>query len=159
GDKSWRLQRDDTTNHLVFGTTGLSKGTLSGVTNVNDGQWHHVAAVYDGSNKYLYIDGNLDASLAVTGTISNSSYNVAIGENLEKTGRQFYGNIDEVRIWNIARTQAQIQADMSTSLCGTESGLVAYFPLNEGVVSNNNSSITLADDITANNNNGALTNF
>ncbi len=35
--------------------------------NVNDGQWHHAAAVYDGTNAYLYVDGLLDSSLTSAG--------------------------------------------------------------------------------------------
>ena len=42
------------------------------------------------------------------------------------------GLIDEVRIWGVARTQAEIRADMRRRLDGNESGLVAYWPLDEG---------------------------
>jgi hypothetical protein len=107
-----------------------------------------VAAVFDGSNKYLYIDGNLDVSAAATGTIFNSSYNVAIGENLEKTGRQFHGEIDEVRIWNIARTQEEIQAAMNATLCNYPAGLLAYFTFNEGVGGESNEHVFSVDDMT-----------
>lgn len=57
GDSSWRLHRYGVSNTLSFGTTGLSNEDLDGSAEVNDGQWHHVAAVFDGSWKYLYVDG------------------------------------------------------------------------------------------------------
>ncbi len=44
----------------------------------------------------------------------------------------FHGLIDEVRIWNVARTEEQIQASWNRSLRGDEPGLVGYWPLNEG---------------------------
>jgi N-acetylneuraminic acid mutarotase len=159
GDKSWRLHRYSNSNFISFAASGISGGALTGTINVNDGQWHHVAAVYDGSHKYLYVDGNLDASSVATGTILNSSYNVAIGENLEQTGRQFNGKIDEVRIWNVARTQAEIQASMNSGICSNTPGLVAYFPFNEGVSGSTNTTVTSADDVTTNNNNGILNGF
>ena len=159
GDNSWRLQRYNNTNHLDFGTKGLTNADLEGSIDVTGGVWHHIVAVYDGSHKYLYVDGNLDVSVAVVGTLANSSYNVAIGENLQVTGRQYWGTIDEVRIWNIARTQAEIQASMNSNVCSTASGLVAYFPFNEGIANGTNYTINKADDITTNNYNGTLNGF
>lgn len=42
----------------------------------------------------------------------------------------FEGEIDEMRVWNVARTEAQIKATMSSSLTGSEPGLVAYWRFN-----------------------------
>jgi len=133
GDNSWRLHRYQDTNTISFGTTiGLSNDNLHGSIDVNDGQWHHVAGVYDGSTKYLYVDGNLDASVSASGSIDNSSYQVYIGENAQATGRHFDGKIDEVRAWNVARTATQIRENMHLTLAGNESGLVSYYQFNEG---------------------------
>jgi hypothetical protein len=159
GDDSWRLHRFSNSNTISFGTTGLSNGDLPGTANLNDGAWHHVAAVYDGAFKYVYVDGNLDGKTAVTGVLQNSNYDVAIGENLEARGREFNGKIDEVRIWKVARTRTQIQSDMNSGISGDTTGLVAYYPFNEGIADSNNTNIVTADDITANNNNGKLSNF
>jgi hypothetical protein len=57
--------------------------------------------------------------------------------------------IEEVRIWNIARTQADIQNNMHHELIGNEPGLVGYWRFNEG------SGDTVSDQ-TANHDNGAL---
>ena len=131
GDSAWRLHRYNNTNTVAFGTTGLSNVDLYGTTNVNDGQWHHVAAVYDGSNKYLYVDGRLDASAAAAGSVSLNNYAVRIGENWEETGRQFDGRMDEVRIWSVARNQDQIRETMHLTLNGDETGLVGYWQFND----------------------------
>ncbi len=129
GDNSWRLHRSGDSNNIGFGTDGLASEVkdIRGNVNVNDGQWHHIAAVYDGSSRYLYCDGELDTSGPTSGEIDDTDYPVMLGENAQQKGRHFNGWIDEVRIWNIARTQQQIKASMNLTLTGNESGLTAYY--------------------------------
>jgi hypothetical protein len=109
GDSSWRLHRYGETSQIAFGTSGLDNEDLSSMQNVDDGQWHHVAAVYDGATKYIYVDGNLDNWCPATGTIDQNSYPVCIGENAEQTGRLWNGLIDEVSIYNRALTASEIR--------------------------------------------------
>jgi len=45
------------------------------------------------------------------------------------SSRYFNGNIDEVRFWNVVRTQEEIQANMNTELTGIEAGLVSYYKM------------------------------
>ncbi len=127
GDSSWRLQGTSGANTITFSTTGLSPaldiyGNLSidlyGSRNVNDGQWHHVAAVYDGTNKFLYVDGTLDVSAPATGSIAPNSYPVYIGENAEATGRIFNGLEDEISLYNRALTAAEVQSIYSAGSAG-----------------------------------------
>lgn len=47
-------------------------------------------------------------------------------------GIPFYGGVDEVRLWNVARTDEEILGSMNNALFGSEEGLILYFPLNEG---------------------------
>ena len=141
GDAAWRIARDGTSNTLAFATNGVSNFKIVGSTNVNDGKWHHVAGVYNGSYKYLYIDGVLDASAEATGDIDNGSEPVFIGENAQQTGRQFDGQIDEVRIWDYARTEAQIQSNLNKELMGDELGLVTYYDFNEGLPNQDNTGL------------------
>lgn len=130
GDSSWRLARNNNTNSLEFAIGGgNTTNVVGGITNVNDGKLHHVAGVYDGAALSLYIDGQLDNQVQVSRTLPTNNYDVLIGENAEATGRQFAGQISEVRIWNAARTQEQIQANMNKnkSLVGNEPGLKLYY--------------------------------
>jgi hypothetical protein len=60
------------------------------------------------------------------GTAMNELLIGAVVENAAVT-KHFAGLIDEVRIWNVARTQAAIGATMSQLLTGTEPGLVGYW--------------------------------
>jgi len=108
GDSSWRLHRSGTSSTVAFSTTGLSNVDLSSARSVNDGLWHHLVAVYDGTKKYIYIDGTLDVSVAVTGTLAQDTYPVRIGENAQATGRYFNGSIDEVALFNHALSADQI---------------------------------------------------
>lgn len=130
----------------------MTNQDLAGNQSIDDGRWHHVAGVYDGEMKYLYVDGELDASQAGTGTINSSDEPVRIGLN-QFEQRYWNGNIDEVRIWNIARTQSQIQESMLSELYGWEEGLMAYYNLNE-VISVFGAPIVL--DITDNGHSGIL---
>ena len=130
GDDSWRLQRQTTTDNLCWACTGVT-GTpgdwwLHGDVNVNDGEWHHAAGVYDGSKYYLYVDGDLDASKDASGTMSISSYPVFIGANAQQSGREFEGLIDDVRVYK--------RALMDTEILGVMSGGGAEYPLASGPV-------------------------
>ncbi len=132
GDDSWRIARSNSSNVLAFSTNGLSNVDMGGTTNVNDGNWHFFAAVYDGSTKTLYVDGHVDVSVSVTGTLSSSTYPVYFGENAGHTGRNFNGYIDEVRVWSIARTESQVRADMFTTVSSAQPSLLGYWQFNDG---------------------------
>ena len=113
---------------------GVPQG-LQGTTNLNDGNWHHVAMVVSRASKNakLYVDGNLEASVtnAVIGNDISNSSNLYIG--VERDVATFFnGKIDEVRVWNTARTQAQILANRFISVNPSSSGLVSYYNCNAG---------------------------
>ena len=135
---------------------------LYGQTPVNDGYWHHVAAVYDPSATLkfrLYVDGQLDTAGNITTTVNtNSTNDFMIGRRNDNT-RYFTGDIDEVRVWDHARTDSAIAADMNREFCGSlPNGLVAYFRLNEGNPNGSNFGNTSAQNY-ASNKNGTLLNF
>jgi hypothetical protein len=115
GDDSWRSSRADFNNFMEAAVGGTSGNYLYGVTPVDDGQWHHIAAVYDGTTFYLYADGELDASEPSTGQITASSYPLYIGDNSQATGRFWNGLIDDVMIFNRALSQEEIQDIMLSS--------------------------------------------
>ncbi|OMP29835.1 LamG-like jellyroll fold domain-containing protein [Mangrovimonas sp. DI 80] len=127
--------------------TGGAYNYLDGSTYLNS-SWHHVAVTYDPSqeNEYkLYVDGNLDAegSFTGTGTDTQDAANIQIGgRNANIGATAFSGTIDDVRIWNVARTQSEILADMNNELCDLPAELVAYYKLNEGTVNGSNLAIT-----------------
>ena len=137
----------DASGHLAAdfeeGQTGASPGlnhpiTGSGTVLATDPAWHHAAATYDGTTWNLYLDGNLDGTLAVSRP-ANAATNVitAVGTSLSTATTQaplgfFSGSIDEVRIWNSARSQAQIQATKNSEITAPAAGLLGAWNLNEG---------------------------
>ena len=110
GDDSWRSSRADTNMFMEAAVSGTSGNYVYCVTPVDDGQWHHIAAVYDGSEFMIYVDGKKDISEASTGTITVSTYNVFIGENSQATGRFWNGWIDDLRIYDRALSDDEIAA-------------------------------------------------
>lgn len=106
-----------------------------GGTVVTANVWHHAAVTYDGSNVRIYLDGNLDSTTATTGTPRfDSIQHAAIGSALTSTGAAagfFGGQADEARIWNFARTQAQIQSTINDEVIGAP-GLIGRWGMNEG---------------------------
>jgi fibronectin type 3 domain-containing protein len=112
-------------NHPITGTAVIAA----------DSTWHHAAATYDGTTWNIYLDGVLDGSLIVSrpaNALTNSL--TAVGSALTTGGVAagfFAGVVDEIRIWNTARSQAQIQATKNTEL-GPTAGLIGAWHLNEG---------------------------
>jgi len=152
GNKSWKLERTELTSTVDFDTRDIYgyEHFLGGKTNVSDGKWHYVVGVIDGSKKYLYVDGKLDAE-GYSDKILNTAAPVEIGAN--SVGfYAFNGLIDEVRIWNVARTATEIVHNMHKELTGKEKGLVAYYKFD-------NSSGTWLYDYTGHDNVGKLHNM
>jgi len=130
-----------------LGETGVESNTV-----VQNDVWTHVAGVYDGTSVKIYINGVLENSNPVTGNIQVSNLPLYIGKAPWTNYNNYNGLIDEVRVWNVARTAEQISYDMQYTLTGSESGLVSYWRFDES------SGITTAD-ATGNNNDGNLYNL
>ncbi len=91
---------------------------------------YHVAMVYNGAFLKFYRNGVLLSQVAATGNLKQNNWVTHIGANyFNTTTENFIGYINEVRIWNIARTEAEIQAHMNSSLPSpsTIPGLQAYY--------------------------------
>ncbi len=121
---------------------------------MNTGTWYHIAGTYDGIEVKVLLNGVPLDSTGIAGTIANSPLDLQLGKQAQfPVGRFFDGQIDEVRIWDYARTPAQIQSGMNQVLGGTEPGLAAYYRANDGPGS------TVITDSSPNGNNGNLINL
>ncbi len=97
------------------------------------GEWVHVAAVYEnGTTLKVYINGQLEGTRSQSGSLIASSDDIRIGGGISNKTEHFTGGIAEVRLWNSARTEEEIQDNMKLKLAGTEPGLVGYYEFNEG---------------------------
>ncbi|GAA0893982.1 hypothetical protein GCM10009122_36620 [Fulvivirga kasyanovii] len=128
---------------ITTGEDGSEDETQSKSTKVNDGNWHHVAAVYDGNDKILYIDGKevsrtnsahkrkaLGTGATRYGFIGAQSEANSFDGN---TGKNFFkGSIDEVRVWSVAKSQEDIRQKLTEKLTGEEENLYMHLSLNEG---------------------------
>lgn len=127
--------------------------------------WHHVAAVYNDVALKLYVDGVEIASheMPLGYFIYDSFDPYQIGATKDANSH-FSGSIDELKVWDIARSAEQIE-EFACELQGTEtlnvetSGLLAYYKFNQGVAAGNNTGLTTLIDHTANGYNGTLTDF
>ncbi|MBI2914085.1 MAG: LamG domain-containing protein, partial [Chloroflexi bacterium] len=91
--------------------------------------WTHIAVTYDGTTRNYYINGELDfTSTATTGPLTTSSDPLRIGSDTNWNYSPD-GFMDEVRLWNVARTQAEIQSTMNTAIMSPTAGLVAAWNL------------------------------
>jgi hypothetical protein len=124
----------------------IAPDNLISTTILNANVWYHVAATYDGSTIKLLINGTPEASTTIRGRLLANTDALNIGQKSQPGFDSSIGFTDEVRVWNIARTQAEIQATMTTTLVGDEPGLVGYWNFDDGT----------ANDRTANGNHGTL---
>lgn len=105
--------------------------------------WYHVAMTYDGSMLKLYINGDSVNSGADNISIGTGSTGFYTGGG---SNESLEGLMDELRLWNITRTQAEIQSTMNSTLAGNESGLAGYWKFDEAA------GATIAVDATINHN-------
>lgn len=126
-------------------------------TAICNGVWHHVAAVRQGSTISLYFDGQ-----PLTGTprgnvapplnVSNS-YRLTIGtvDQQQEPYRNLLGSVAEVRLWNRARTAAEIALNCHTRLSPGTAGLAGYWSAEQGLLadfSGNNNVAQISGKVT-----------
>jgi hypothetical protein len=148
---------DGWANAVAYMTIGGNWRTLSAAyPSLN--AWHHLAVTYDGANLKLYIDGTQAATSAQTGAIAANANALAIG-NQPGYLEFFGGSVDNVRIWNVARTQAEISANMNVNIDpATQTGLVSVYTFNQGITAGTNTGMTTVVDMKSENN-ATLSNF
>ena len=115
GNDNYYLEATTTVGQQPAGgaIVGGSYAEAFGSTKLTASTWTHLAMTYDGTTVRLYVNGTQVASTAKTGTIATSTNPLQIGGD-SIYGQYFSGLIDEVRIYNVALTAAQIQSDMTT---------------------------------------------
>ncbi len=111
--------------HLQFSGGGVS---VEGSVTISDGNWHHVAVSYDGTNIKLYVDGVADGSGSVT--LNTSGTVLRLGRRNDPAGGEYFtGMLDEVRVWSLSKSVTEINADKYRSVAYDASGLVVSYRL------------------------------
>jgi len=117
GHQGWRLYVE--TGHDEFGkvtftlSDSLSGSRAHSTMSVDDGYWHHVVGVYDGSNSYLYVDGTLDVTVSNSGLLDTTDgVSVTIGARKRTddltTERSWNGMLDDVRVYSYGISDDQV---------------------------------------------------
>ncbi len=110
---------------------GIHSGGSSSVP-ITLGAWMHVVSAYDPPSSKLvtYVNGQPFATNIVSGV---NLQGIPLQLGASQGGENFFtGALDEVRIWRTTRTAAEVAANYTRRLTGTEPGLVAYLPFDEG---------------------------
>lgn len=135
---------------LIFDQYLPPQSSLISNTALTINKWYHIAYVKNGTTEQLFINGTLDMTRigAVEPVEQREFAHIGARTGAGATPRYFKGTIDEFRIWNIARTQQEIQVSMKSELFDSSPNLELYLKLNEGSRAANNSALsdTLIDE-------------
>ena len=139
----FRLRGATGLRHFFWGNDhdeNLTQNILPDTTGPVSNGWHHFALVWNGTQTRWYWNGAAIGNARSASGINVSAVNHRIGAR--PGGEFFHGFMDEVRVWNVARTAGDIAATFRQELNGDEAGLVAYWTfegnLNDRAGGNNN---------------------
>ncbi len=108
----------------IYGVT-----TTSGIVTPN--KWNHLAVVMTGTTRTVYLNGTPLSETSTFNPITWNSGSLYLGWDSQGTDRAFKGLMDEVRIWNDARTEEEITSYMFVEATGSEDNLLAYYNFND----------------------------
>jgi hypothetical protein len=141
----------NTDNYFMFSINDGSFHDIEYPLEAKIDQWYHLAGTYDGTTMSFYVNGELVTSENFSMT-QNTTDPFTIGGWFNDVNMSFEGEIDEVRLWNTALSQAQVIANMNSELTGTEANLSGYYNMNTGTG-------TTVIDVTGNGHNGSFINM
>lgn len=145
-------------NGILKAGNGGVGNVVTYATEIPENTWVHVAVTYDAptSTMKLYKNGDLVATAtAAPAYISEVTY-LASHNGMNDF---FVGALDEVRIWNRALCQNEVQNNMNCEVALPQSGLRAYYRFNQGVLAGNNTGLTALTDLSGTGHTGNLVNF
>ena len=129
------LQLAADTVEARFRNSSGTKFTISAAINGMTNQWQHFALVFNGSMLTLYHNGAVIGSIPSSGSLSNPNQELFIGGIYDYIGDDFAfplrGRVDELRMWNTAQSQADIQANMLNVVSPSSAGLVLYYKFDQ----------------------------
>lgn len=156
-DKAYRFGVGNTKAvhfQLLNGSTTVS---LSSSSVLSSNTWHHIAGTFDGAKLKIYIDGVATDSTSASFSITYKSSTTDVWIADPATG--YGGALEETRIWDYARSKAEIKDGMYRRYSSATSGLILAYGYEDGIAYKNNTTVSVVDDVTSNNNDGPLKNF
>ena len=127
-------------NQLYFNNTSLIAPFLFNT-------WNQVAMVYDFSSGQadFFLNGNPVANHAVI--INTSILQIVVGAAIDPTTQYWNGKIDELRVWNMARSGSDILSSMFCPCTGQENQISICMPFDQGTANGNNLGLNTCDDL------------
>ena len=140
------------TNKVKGFAMGASQPVTTGATTVSTNTWNHVAVTYATTTGALkvYLNGVLDGTTTPNSAIYTNTATLKIGSRGDDSDVNDDILMDEVRLWNVARSETQLANSMNNCLSGNETGLVLYYDFEDEQVSG------AVTDRTANSNDGTI---
>ncbi|HYV34555.1 MAG TPA: LamG-like jellyroll fold domain-containing protein, partial [Gemmataceae bacterium] len=129
-------------------TTGTSVFLKSNNWTPTVGTWYHLALVKNGTSYTFYRDGVADGTSSTAIVVPAAATTLQLGR--AEGGFYFNGQLDDLRLWNTARSAAEIANNRSSALTGSESGLASYWRFDEAATTR------VVLDSTSNQNDGQL---
>jgi len=119
---------------LAFGI-GNPNTVIVGTTVITTGKWVHIAATRQRSTGeiQLFVNGTREAFQVVPTQLNSLTSQPLLTFGATTLDRHFFkGQVDEIRVFNIVRTEAALRATMNERLAGNEPGLVGYWRFDDG---------------------------
>ncbi|QKG53346.1 LamG-like jellyroll fold domain-containing protein [Hymenobacter sp. BRD67] len=165
GTNEWLLQTtvsgsDNLPSFLL--ESGTTTYSCNGLVPLALNRWYHLAGVRQGNQLLLYVNGVLQATTVIpaTAAVNKAGRDLLLGAIAVNTASYFANErLDEVRIWSLARTAAQIQAAYLNQPALPQTGLVAAYNFDQGTAGGSNTTVTSLTDQTGNLHDGTLNNF
>jgi len=147
GITSLRLEQYNGTKLVGFTKYGVADCTFNYTAPTNT--WVHLAFVSDTTTTRLYVNGVAQSTNSNTISLPLRQFGAITNGSGPRCA--FKGTVDEIRVWNVARSAEDIRANMAQPLTNAPAGLVAYWKFDEG-------SGSTVSDATINHHNGSLVN-
>ena len=132
--------------------------SLNSSTKLTTNAWHHIAGTFDGTKMKIYINGVCRDSNSATSSFA-ISYGGTSDVWIADPATGFNGTLEETRIWDYARSEAQIKEGMYRKFPTNQSGLMLQYSYEDGVPYKVNTSVSSIVDNSSYTNSGAAKNF
>ncbi|MGB6839304.1 MAG: LamG-like jellyroll fold domain-containing protein, partial [Microgenomates group bacterium] len=136
--KQYYLSSDGTNLKFAVNTASGNNTATYSMSGISTGTWYHVAGMYNGTTAKIYVDGvEGTPDSTYSGNINNTEgKNLYIGRGYYNSAWEnpFNGLIDDVRIYNYARSEEQINEDMNEVITITGNAPVGHWRMDDGYI-------------------------
>jgi len=129
--KGFEIYAKGSGEELIIGVDLANVGLTSKYP-VKASEWHHVATTWDGTTLKLFIDGQAVNKCKAFTLLDNTKTPLFVGRNGLTDADALSGKVDNIRLWNIARTDEEISEFRTLLLSGNEAGLIGYWRFDDG---------------------------